>query len=379
MRRLKRSAFWLVIVLVLSSSAWGLYNHHRGLPPLSGTGLMALAVKLGQTIRGSLDPAHVQHLAAQTLDPDSPKARLRALRTAIGCFEPDSGDIGGSSLNKMTTLGADGSEAPLSPDADDPKPGEASLTYDDAFNLDISIEDAVMPSSFEARVRAGARRTYEVWENWLGSDSLVPTQINLRLIGDTDRFTEVYGKADSEDWTTTGFYRIRSNEAVVLYTPQFQRTALSTAYHEISHLITAWHLGPTPPWLNEGIAEHFETMRLDWSTSQFPLNLRHLAVLKQSSPLSVDELTGLSRRDWGSAEPQRRYASAWALMSFLQGSGENMKTLRHVLREANAQRCSTPADLRNALATYPGGFAGLDEDLQRWLNAQLRFVSVKSS
>jgi hypothetical protein len=136
----------------------------------------------------------------------------------------------------------------------------------------------------------------------------------------------------------------------------------------MSHLITAWQLGPTPPWLNEGIAEHFEIMQLSWRPAALPLNARHLAVLRRDGIIPIDELTKLSRRDWSAEQPERRYASAWAVIAYLLHSPEGQLTLQSVLRTAHANRCSTPADLQAALNEgYQGGLAQLQVDVTRWL------------
>ena len=286
-----------------------------------------------------------------------------------------------------------------------------------ALSIEVHVEDAVLPERYRAQIDAGTRRIYAQWRAWLGDAARAGPPVNLRFVGNGERFTALWGKGAGADWTPTGFYRLRSNEAVVLYSPAYRDHALANAFHEISHLVTAWHLGSSPPWLNEGIAEYFETMSFepgavengyfqstdfqgtDFESSysqssysqssysqssyfqssyfqskeiageraRFKPSRAHLDLLRAQGPVPLDELLGIAGRDWTAEAPHRRYASAWSLIAFLMDSSPGRETLQALVRQAHAQRRAPAADLAPPLATYPGGRQALEAAWRRWV------------
>ncbi|EAQ98874.1 DUF1570 domain-containing protein [Congregibacter litoralis] len=237
-----------------------------------------------------------------------------------------------------------------------------------AFSLRVESEGVTLNRALEEKLAVGTTRTYAQWQEWLGDGALRQSQINIRFVGDARRFREIYGKPNGEAWTTTGFYRMRSNEALILYTPAYRGSALGNAFHEISHLITARHLGATPPWLNEGLAEHYESLEVKGSNARFTSNADHLRLLQRRGAVSVDTLTTLSQQEWMGEDAERRYASAWALIAFLLETPAGAETLKGTVLTAYAGRCDSRRDLRVTLEDYPGGTASLQEDWQAWLS-----------
>ena len=271
-----------------------------------------------------------------------------------------------------------------------------------ALSIRVDVEDSVLPERQRAQIDAGTRRIYAQWRTWLGAAAGAGPPVNLRFVGDGERFAALWGKGADANWTLTGFYRMRSNEAVVLYTPAYRDSALASAFHEISHLVTAWYLGASPPWLNEGIAEYFETMYFENDSladgpvdnppfdnapfdnapvenryskniqaaaahARFNRSQAHLDLLRAQGPVPLGELLAITGRDWTAAAAHRRYASAWSLIAFLMDSSAGRETLTALVRRAHAQRRGPAADLTPALATYPGGRQALEAAWRRWM------------
>lgn len=243
------------------------------------------------------------------------------------------------------------------------------------FSLSVRAEDTRLPIELSKQLRIATRRAYEQWRHWLEREEIIGAPINMRIVGDANRFAALYGRPETNDFTPIGFYRISNNEAFVLYTEPFIDNASETAFHELSHLITAQQLGPTPPWLNEGIAEHFETLRIRDDRTEFSRNREHLQLLYRRGLVPLEELVGLSRRDWTEEDAPRRYASAWALIAFLQSSPEGDETLQAVIQGAFDSRCDLFFEPRHLLERYPGGTVNLEKDWQRWLSNQFGRVS----
>ncbi|WOJ95089.1 DUF1570 domain-containing protein [Congregibacter variabilis] len=253
-----------------------------------------------------------------------------------------------------------------------------SATTSEPFSIAVQAQAAALPADLEQKIALGADAAYAQWREWLGEEALLHSRINIRFVGDDKQFREIYGKPSAEDWTTTGFYRMRSNEALILYTPKYRSTALGNAFHEVSHLVTASHLGATPPWLNEGLAEYYETLDVVDNGVRFAHNPLHIQLLRRQGPVSISDMTALSRKEWMQQDAQRRYASAWSFITFMLQSQDGRRTLQRVVQQAYMERCDARADLRESLRNYPGGLQSLQDDWFYWLEHQLSVLPAKT-
>ena len=239
---------------------------------------------------------------------------------------------------------------------------------DEGAAMRVTGVDVEVPEELRARLDLAARELNSRWRNWLGNEELTAAPASLLFLGDATRFNAVYDGPNVEGSTATGFYRIRSHEAFVLFDESHRRSAAATALHELSHLHTAWHLGPTPAWLNEGLAEYFETLR-PGPPPAFMRSRSHLELLLREGPVPLTELLLLSRREFAREAAQRRYASAWSLTTFLLEHRAGREVFETLLRDAYANRCESGAELRlDALLAYPGGLESLEAGWERWIN-----------
>ncbi len=372
MRTFFRLGGWILLLILSGITGLGLWNSYHGRPALD---TQVIAGKTRQTLDRGLEllwePSSQRPAEEHPISPSAAGNSLSALRRAIGCGPPDdpAADPGTTrsvyrwrdeeGVVNFTDAPGAGPQAKL----------EHQNVYNsnDAFYTSIEIEDAVLPGPYHGHLNAGTRRIYDQWRDWLGDSAIVRSHVKVRFVGDGEKFARLWGKGDGDGWTPTGFYRIRNNEAVVLFSPGYRRDALATAFHEVSHLITAWHLGPSPVWLNEGIAEYFETMDVAWQEARFRRNRQHLALLRNQGLVPLDELIAIAGRDWTAKDPYRRYASAWSFIAFLMDSRTGRETLQNLIRSAHAQRCGPRMDLQESLTQYPGGRQSLEADWQRWV------------
>lgn len=244
----------------------------------------------------------------------------------------------------------------------------------EAATLRVHAIDTQLPPALRDELLIGAGTALTLWREWLGEQALPPAPATLLFLDDAQDFAALYDGPDVDGWTATGFYRIRSHEAVILYAEPWRPSARATAFHELSHLMTAWYLGPTPAWLNEGLAEYFETFT-PGRTPAFAAYRGHLAVLAREGPLPLATLLGLSRRQFTVEEAARRYASAWSLIAFMLADTQARVVFDTLLRGFYAGRCDgTDAEaLRDrALARFPGGVEALDAAWRHWLTDAIR-------
>lgn len=235
------------------------------------------------------------------------------------------------------------------------------------FTIDIQGDGFQVGNNFQGQVAAASKRMYDTWHYFLGKQRLRQSSITLRIIGGPDRYQAFRAKALPDSQPNNGFYRAAENIAYVQHDPRREDQTRRTAFHEISHLITASHLGPTAPWLTEGLAEYFETMTVRDQSGLIATNASHLKRLRTQRVPDLSEYLALAPEKWYGPNRDLHYAMAWSLVHFMMQDPGARGSLRDLMQEAHAQFCK-PFSAADALARYyPGGLQRLTRDWHNWL------------
>jgi hypothetical protein len=121
-----------------------------------------------------------------------------------------------------------------------------------------------------------------------------------------------------------------------MYVPGQPGRAIDTSFHEISHLITASHLGPTPPWLTEGLAEYFETMEVSHQAGKIHPNRAHIKLLQNSRLPRLRDFLSMDRSLCNGELRELNYAVAWSLMHYLMQGAPGTYAMKEVVQQAQA-------------------------------------------
>ena len=123
---------------------------------------------------------------------------------------------------------------------------------------------------------------------------------------------------------------------------------LSTIYHEYAHDVIDASFGrmEIPAWLNEGLAEYFQTFRIvdDRTALLGGAPRSHINLLKQGPLISWDEffaLDTISLRDRGAHSRTLFYAQAWAVVQFLLWEAEK-GGVAHLLHNKSSRNSVEP-------------------------------------
>lgn len=238
------------------------------------------------------------------------------------------------------------------------------------FTYDIQGDGFHVSSLFQGQVAAVSKRMYDTWHYLLGEERLRQSHITLKIIGGPARYDAFREKTWPGSLPNAGFYRAGENTAYVRHDPGMPEQTLRSAFHEVSHLITASHLGPTPPWFTEGLAEYFETMEVRDQSGVVRPNPRHLKILRSNSIPELHDFLRMESEDWYGPQRKLHYAAAWSLIYFMLGDDDGRFALKNVVGEAHANFCKPfPMD-RHLARHYPGGLAQLEARWQRWLSSE---------
>jgi Flp pilus assembly protein TadD len=141
---------------------------------------------------------------------------------------------------------------------------------------------------------------------------------------------------------------------------------LSTAVHEYFHSVLESNFDRTqlPPWINEGLAEYFETVRVESGKNIVvgAQQIEHLRLLRRSAFIPLAEFFAITSADLKVMSQERRrlyYAEAWAVVHTLIQSGQlSLDKLADGIAIWSGTRGLT-ADEQAAL------YSKLDQDLNR--------------
>ncbi len=257
--------------------------------------------------------------------------------------------------------------------ADKPPPNRIANVTDISgnkrdFTYQILTTAVELPINFQGQIHAGSKRMYDTWHFFLGEKNLRQSRITLKII-DQRQFDAVRAREWPNSKPVAGFYMPSRNEAFVRYDSSRPDRALATSFHEISHLITASHLGPTAPWLTEGLAEYFETMDVSSQSGTIKPNTQHLRRLSSSSVPSLGDFLRQDRLQWNGPQRDLNYATAWSLMHFLMQGAPGMYAIKEVIEGAHAHSCKPFSAVSALDKAYPGGLLKLEGDWRKWLAA----------
>lgn len=140
------------------------------------------------------------------------------------------------------------------------------------------------------------------------------------------------------------------------------------ARHETSHAMLAALYGPTPPWINEGLAELAGALEQAGQMRSIQVNLGHAQRLRflatQYEAGSLARLLTMDAPTWKSLPLTQTYAPAWALAHLLMESDAGRGVLKAVLAAQLETPCRAIDSVRIIDRYWPGGARALE---QAWI------------
>lgn len=250
------------------------------------------------------------------------------------------------------------------PESELPQEPEQPAT-DGRLNIQIAQKEITLHPAEIKRIHTGVNFTYQYFKDVYG---LAPnTDIRLKIFGkhrDYMTYQQVlYGKIYSE----SGVYSPATKEALV-NGAKYRDIVVGVSIHESCHALIDPAGYKIPSWLNEGIAEYFETMEFTESLVLFrPQYDRHEEIaklLKEKELISLLEYFGLSNNVWKNrnlVEDRTSRSIAWSLVHFLMSSPEGTETIKNILNNFKVDDETPSMNIVNK--NYPGGLNILEK---RW-------------
>jgi len=237
------------------------------------------------------------------------------------------------------------------------------------FNLSIDSTQAKLPAFTNDHIQAGVSKIYTTLTNVLKIAELRKIQLKLKFISDKDTFQRYRQEvAPNLSAKTTGFYSSQNNESVIWAIGNKQHIS-RVSLHESTHAIVAAMFSGAPIWLNEGLAEFFETMLITANTTHtFAINHAHLKLLRTSHLPALTPHFSQSRKQWyQESNTSLNYAIDWSITFYLMSSSNGRDFLRYMLDKLAVDYCQSFNTISFFNQHYKGGLIAFEQEWRNWL------------
>ncbi len=177
------------------------------------------------------------------------------------------------------------------------------------------------------------------------------------------------------DESAVGYFLAAGDVNYITFAAAGRTDPFNTVFHEYTHYVLNSNFGPgkVPAWLGEGLAEYFETFRVEDGAAVFGREpAGHASVLRKEKLIPLGELFAVSNKELHRERSASRglfYAQSWAAVHFLMqrgGAGKMAEFLK-----------AAPAGIDTALArVYSLDAAAFERELSIYV---ANFASVPPS
>jgi len=203
-------------------------------------------------------------------------------------------------------------------------------------------------------------------------------RIRIRIFGNPTKYKNYKQKHTKTTRHYPGMFLSRSSglrEAIINGTRP-ENKILATLFHESTHAFLMEKIRRIPAWLNEGLAEYFETMKINkgkiviapqaWKAKKLKglLKRKRLKSLRSVVELSDSEFQSKRARGY-----QATGSIAWSLIFYLMSSDQNQSVVKSLL-----ERFESNNSLSSAVAldeSYPGNLESLEKNWRIFLSKPL--------
>ncbi|MCF2856151.1 DUF1570 domain-containing protein [Pseudoalteromonas sp. SMS1] len=256
----------------------------------------------------------------------------------------------------------------------DQKPARGAKTYQprssrvlDYFDLNISGQTISNP--FKNTLSARLNAIFRGYTSIVGLEAMRKVTLRIQVLP-SRRLYERAVKAYGGDPTgTAGVYFGVKNTAFVEQTSD--EATMQTAIHEAVHAINQAVIGFSPRWLNEGLAEYFETVEVSMQVGEVKPN-NHITrngyikghVLRPSQLIGAEDT-------WQTSDPATLYRSSWAFVHFLMSSKSGKQSLKALMLEEQKMPCSS-LDYANVHRVLSGSYPNIQGAYATFLNREAK-------
>ncbi len=218
------------------------------------------------------------------------------------------------------------------------------------------------------------RETFRVLFKNMNHNSSTETNVVVFRGADSFRPFRIKRPDGKPDERVAGYFlRGETRNYIALSTQYSKEDVYGIVFHEYIHYLMDNNLGRArlPAWLNEGIAEYYQTFKIvdDQKVFLGDLQREHVALLRSSRLMPMSEFLTVSNASLHGTGGRTRsifYAQAWLFMHFLMHADNGI--YRDKLNRYTNARIQNVSDEEAFRDAFQADHATLEAALRRYLN-----------
>lgn len=241
---------------------------------------------------------------------------------------------------------------------------------DQYFDINIDLKAGGTFGQLKNQLEVSLRNIYLIMSYLIGKDRLRLSTVNLRIYGTESHYHAFrQSVAPLLNENNAGFY-LGDQKLAVTYNHQNPKQTISVSLHEAFHVLAHELFVNTPTWLNEGLAQYFETMTvMDKVATIHPqdYSARLAHEVLTTGRMSLRKLVNMEPDEFYGSDQSPNYASAWSLASYLMVTQKGRQFLSDYMQYMFDHYCHQLPGLQLVEYFYPGGLKSLESEWYRWV------------
>lgn len=235
--------------------------------------------------------------------------------------------------------------------------------------LEVETVGIEVTQGTRARLERTLNEVQDFFEHGLGVSYPDTVPVRVRIYGRRDAFKAELKRLGGPSWAGGFFTRIDGAPTALLWKHDSREEMIGVFLHEATHFLFTY-AGAKPRWLNEGLAQAFEHSHIAGNVLTVKTPPRYGEYLSYAGAPDAKAVI-LNRSRWNDLDGVDvipLYVQGWTVAATLLSTRNGQETLAAMVEGYRAER-NRQSGLDAIEATYRGGFAGLQSDLERFSNS----------
>lgn len=240
-------------------------------------------------------------------------------------------------------------------------------SYNVTKHLILSITSPTLPTGFSETLANKIKILLEKYEYSFGLYLKKNIEINIVILPSKESYLDFIASLSLDNPYSQGLYWARSNYAFVAF--KNAKQAAQTAFHESVHAINFSLVGLQSRWINEGLAELFESMEINETDKGYTASFNIQRPMSDFTALDYVDLL-YSEDQWDTEQRDELYTNARNFLTYLVTQPQGIQVVSSLLQEERRDPCSKLSE-DSYIQLIEDNVYDMQFGYEDWLNANM--------